>query len=134
MDDLTVNTNAVKNAATSTPNGHKKTSALAGLAGSFQDLFKMAGIRFESGLSALIDRAGLRSITERAEAARPAEYYDRPRSDDGRDRINDHARAGDDKRLTIFPVELWRLLTASLVRTNIMGNEATLSTCIASRQ
>ncbi|MCH8237231.1 MAG: flagellar hook-length control protein FliK [Proteobacteria bacterium] len=56
----------------------------------------MAGIRFESGLSALIDRAGLRSITERAEAARPAEYYDRPRSDDGRDRINDHARAGDD--------------------------------------
>lgn len=96
MDDLTINTNGVKNAATSGPNGHEKASVFAGFAGSFQNLLQKAGIRIETSLSALADRAGLTSIAERVGAVQPAENYDRREPNDGRDRIDDSARAGDD--------------------------------------
>lgn len=96
MDDLTINTNGVKNAATPSPNGHEKASVFAGFAGSFQNLLQKAGIRIETSLSALADRAGLTSIAERVGAVQPAENYDRREPNDGRDRIDDSARAGDD--------------------------------------
>lgn len=96
MDDLTINTNGVKNAATPSPNGHEKASVFAGFAGSFQNLLQKAGIRIETSLSALADRAGLTSIAERVRAVQPAENYDRREPNDGRDRIDDSARAGDD--------------------------------------
>ena len=96
MEDLTIKVNAVKDAATSGPNGRGHASVFAGLAGSFQDLLQNAGIRIENSLSALADRAGLTFITKRVEAVQPADHYDRQQANDGRDRFDDHARAASD--------------------------------------
>ena len=96
MDDLLIKTNSVKDAATSGPNGRDSASALAGLAGSFQNLLHRAGARIEDGFSVLAARTGLGSVAERADRVQPADDYGRQQSDDARDRFDD--RGGSDNR------------------------------------
>ena len=96
MDDLLIKTNTVKNAATSGPNGRDSASALAGLAGSFQNLLHRAGVRIEDGFSILAARTGLGALAERADHVQPADDYGRQQSDDARDRFDD--RGGSDNR------------------------------------
>ena len=96
MDDLLIKTNTVKNAATSGPNGRDSASALAGLAGPFQNLLHRAGVRIEDGFSILAARTGLGALAERADHVQPADDYGRQQSDDARDRFDD--RGGNDNR------------------------------------
>ncbi|HIN20763.1 MAG TPA: hypothetical protein EYM71_02725, partial [Rhodospirillales bacterium] len=96
MDDLLIKTNTVKNAATSGPNGRDSASALAGLAGPFQNLLHRAGVRIEDGFSILAARTGLGALAERADHVQPADDYGRQQSDDARDRFDD--RGGSDNR------------------------------------
>ena len=96
MDDLLIKTNTVKNAATSGPNGRDSASALAGLAGSFQNLLHRAGVRIEDGFSILAARTGLGAPAERADHVQPDDDYGRQQSDDPRDRFDD--RGGSDNR------------------------------------
>ena len=96
MDDLLIKTNTVKDAATSGPNGRDSASALAGLAGSFQNLLHRAGVRIEDGFSILAARTGLGALAERADHVQPADDYGRQQSDDARDRFDD--RGGSDNR------------------------------------
>ena len=96
MDDLLIKTNTVKNAATSGPNGRDSASALAGLAGPFQNLLHRAGVRIGDGFSILAARTGLGALAERADHVQPADDYGRQQSDDARDRFDD--RGGSDNR------------------------------------
>ena len=96
MDDLLIKTNTVKDAATSGPNGRDSASALAGLAGPFQNLLHRAGARIEDGFSILAARTGLGALAERADHVQPADDYGRQQSDDARDRFDD--RGGSDNR------------------------------------
>ncbi len=96
MDDLLIKTNTVKDAATSGPNGRDSASALAGLAGPFQNLLHRAGARIEDGFSILADRTGLGAPAERADHVQPDDDYGRQQSDDPRDRFDD--RGGSDNR------------------------------------
>ncbi|HIM41354.1 MAG TPA: flagellar hook-length control protein FliK [Rhodospirillales bacterium] len=96
MDDLLIKTNTVKNAATSGPNGRDSASALAGLAGPFQNLLNRAGDRIEDGFSIFADRTDLGAPAERADHVQPDDDYGRQQSDDPRDRFDD--RGGSDNR------------------------------------
>ena len=86
MDDLLIKTNTVKNAATSGPNGRDSASALAGLAGPFQNLLHRAGVRIEDGFSILAARTGLGALAERADHVQPDDDYGRQQSDDAREK------------------------------------------------
>ncbi|MCH7935511.1 MAG: flagellar hook-length control protein FliK [Proteobacteria bacterium] len=96
MDDLLIKTNTVKDGATSGPKGQNGATALASLAGSFQNLLHRAGVRIEDGFSVLAARTGLGAFAERADRVQPADDYGRQQSDDARDRFDD--RGGSDNR------------------------------------
>ena len=85
MTDLFIKTGVVNDKTTQTPNGRDKVSALAGLAGSFQDLIQKAGARIENGFSALTGRSGILGVAKSVEAPRPADNFTRDNSGDARD-------------------------------------------------
>ena len=89
MDDLLIKTNTV--AAPKTTDSANLTT-LAGLAISFQDLLQKAGLRIESGLHAIADRAGITAGAERSQPANPSDDY-RRQADDSKDRADARDRA-----------------------------------------
>ena len=85
MNDLFIKTGGVNENPTQTPNGRDKLSALAGLAGSFQDLMQKAGARIENGFSALTGRSGILGISESVKSSRPNDHFSRDNSGNARD-------------------------------------------------
>jgi flagellar hook-length control protein FliK len=95
MTDLFIKTGATNDQATQTPNGRDNASALAGLAGSFQDLIHKAGARIEDGFSALTGRSGILGSADKVEPPRPAENSRRDNSSDSRDYADNRAEYDD---------------------------------------
>lgn len=93
MDNFVIKPENVGDKAAPSPTGRGSATALAGLAATFRELLHKTGMRLESGVHDIADRAGITALNDRVERAQPAEDYGRRPSSDERDRFDDRPRA-----------------------------------------
>ncbi|MFQ5765087.1 MAG: flagellar hook-length control protein FliK [Rhodospirillales bacterium] len=96
MDYLLIKTNNAGDKAAPGPTGRDSVTALAGLAAGFKDLLHKTGMRIESGVRDIADRAGISAVSGNVEPAQPADNYGRRLASDERDRFEDRPRADQD--------------------------------------
>ena len=103
MSDLFIKSNTVSDKSTLPINGQNKISALAGLAGSFQDLIQKAGARIENGISALTGQSTVFGISDSVNTPRSDENFRHNYTSDNQDysdKRSDHDNHGDDHSKT----------------------------------
>ncbi len=98
MNELGIKGSLIKDSATQGPNGRDGASALAGLAGTFQELLSKAGIRLEDGFSALLNRTDANAVVDRPEPANHADDYGRDNADDRHERFENRDNFDNDAR------------------------------------
>ena len=103
MSDLFIKPNSVSDKSAQSTNVQSKVSALAGLAGSFQDLIQKAGARIENGISALAGQSTVFGISEKINPPRSDNDFKHNYSSDNQDYSDnriDRDNHGDDHSST----------------------------------
>ena len=103
MSDLFIKPSSVSEKSAHPTNVQSKVSALAGLAGSFQDLIQKAGARIENGISALAGQSTVFGISEKISSPRSDNDFKHNYSSDKQDYSDnrtDRNNHGDDHSST----------------------------------